>query len=435
MAARGTGVARVAAVLALLVGTSGCGLLSDGAYDLPLPGGADVGDDPDTITIEFDSVQGLVPKSTVKVDNVAVGQVTDIAVDQTTWTATVTAEVRGDLDLPANAEARVRRSSLLGEWYVELDDPTGEPSSVALASTGTIPMAQTGGTAPVEQVLGALSLLLNNGGLPQLNTILTELNLALDGNEPEVRALLGDLDELVGLLDANRGDIVAALDALGELSRTLEANRDDIASALDEIPAGLEVLADQRPQLVQMLRSLDRLSDVTVRVVERSKDDVVADLTQLEPILARLREAGQDLPDALQILATFPFTPGAMEAIRGDYVNLNARVELDLPAVLGTLLGTSGLPPEALDGLGLGGLGGLDGLDGLGGLGGLGLDGLPPILPPLLDGPDSAAGGGGGGEGGRGPGGRGDRTPSGGPAAPPSGGVPSLLDSLLGGLS
>ena len=47
-------------------------------YKLPLPGGTDTGDDPITVTAEFADVLDLVPQSTVKVNDVSVGKVTDI---------------------------------------------------------------------------------------------------------------------------------------------------------------------------------------------------------------------------------------------------------------------------------------------------------------------------------------------------------------------
>lgn len=359
---------RVAAFVAAAVvtgpGLSGCGALDKGAYNLPLPGGAAVGTDPTSITAHFGTVEGLVPKSNVKMDNVAVGRVDSIDVDRQTWTAVVRLTVRNDLDLPTDVEARVRRSSLLGEWYVELVRPTPPDPTDSTSSTGEtaggagattaarsdvvapgseidIPLTRTGGTAAVEDVLGALSLLLNNGGLPQANSIITELNRALDGNETQVRALLGDLTTFVSTLDDRRDDIVAALDGLADLSRTLKDNRSKIATALQELPDGLRVLADQRPQLTEMLRSLDRLSTVAVDVIARSKDDTIADLELLRPVLRSLEASGSDLTDALEIIATFPFTPGARDAVQGDYLNLDAKVDLDLDTVLSTLLASN----------------------------------------------------------------------------------------------
>ena len=61
----------------------------------------------------------------------------------------------------------------------------------------------------------------------------------------------------------------------------------------------MTTLADQRRQLVQMLSRLDRFSRVSTRVVNRSGDDLVRSLRALEPVLAQLDAAGNDLPDAI----------------------------------------------------------------------------------------------------------------------------------------
>ena len=90
---------------------SGCGFR--GAYSLTLPGGADVGDHPYSVTIQFSDVLDLVPQSGVRVRDVPVGRVTDITLGKD-WTAQVTVQVNGDVQLPANATAAIQQSSLLG---------------------------------------------------------------------------------------------------------------------------------------------------------------------------------------------------------------------------------------------------------------------------------------------------------------------------------
>jgi len=329
-------VALVAVVVGLVL--SGCGVLKNGAYDLPLPGGPDAGSNPKTVTVHFTSVDGLVPKSMVKVGNVAVGEVEDITVDQRDWTATVKCKIRNDVTLPQNAVAQVRRSSLLGEWFVELSAPSEGASAQPIADGTSIPLARTGQTAPVEEILGALSLLLSDGGVPQLNTIVRELNTAFAGRSGRLRTLLAQLKTFTGRLDQNKGSIVTALDSLDHLSKTLNNNRAAIAQALDELPGGVKVLAEQRTQLVTLVKSLGQLSTVATHVVESSKAGTVADLRALQPILSKLAAAGADLPNALQIMLTFPFTPGTAGAVRGDFVNLNTKIDLDASDLLTALL-------------------------------------------------------------------------------------------------
>ncbi|MGH3793670.1 MAG: MCE family protein [Pseudonocardiaceae bacterium] len=331
------GRACAAAVGLLLTGAlvAGCGVLHGGLQGVPLPGGADTGDDPYQVTAEFSDVLDLVPQSLVKVNDVSVGTVRDIRLTPGTWHAVATLELPRSVVLPANTVARVRSTSLLGEKFVDLAVPTGQPPRGRLVDGDRIPLQRTSRATDVEEVLGALSLLLSGGGVDQIRTIATELNSALAGREPQIRALLADLNRLVSGLDAHRGEINRALDGLNRLAATLAAQRGQIATALDGLPPGLAVLADQRTQLTGMLQALDRLSATATDTINRSRDDVLADLRLLRPTLQQLAAAGTDLPGALQIIATYPFPDAAVqEGVKGDYANLYVRADLNLATVL-----------------------------------------------------------------------------------------------------
>ncbi|MGI5169526.1 MCE family protein [Spirillospora sp. CA-253888] len=319
-----TAAALAAAVLAL----TGCA----GVQDLPLPGGADLGDRPYTVTATFANVLNLVPQSAVKVNDVAVGRVTKVSLPPGGWTAEVTMLVNRRIKLPAGSYAHLRQSSLLGEKYIALTAPPGTATGAQGAVTGAtlgdgarIPQERTNRNPEVEEVLGALSLLLNGGGIAQLRTITTELNKALHGNEPQIRSLLERLATLTGSLDANKKGITDALDGLNRLSATLRGRKDQIGTVLEDLAPGLKTLEEQRGALVRMLTSLDALSKVAVRTVEQSREDIVADLHALEPVLRKLSDAGRDLPRSLQALVTFPFTDAVLPAIKGDYLNVYLR--------------------------------------------------------------------------------------------------------------
>ena len=348
MTRRVLAVATAAAVLL----TSGCGVLSDGLRGVDLPGGASLGDNPYRLTIEFTDVVDLVPQSLVKVADVPVGTVSDIRVGPD-WTAEVTVLVNGDVALPPDAEARVRTTSLLGEKFVELLAPQNAATG-RIADGATIPLLRTSRAAEVEEVLGALSLLLNGGGIAQIRTIASELNQALEGNEPEIRALLDDLDALVGALDDHKSEITRAIDEINRLAGTLRDRRGQIETALEDLPPGLRELENQRAKLVDMLQALDRLSGVATDVVNRSRDDTVADLQLLQPILANLADAGPDLAGSLSLLPTFPFSDGTVDALAGDYTNLYVKADLDLGHILENLARSNDPPLGAhgpLDGL------------------------------------------------------------------------------------
>jgi phospholipid/cholesterol/gamma-HCH transport system substrate-binding protein len=314
----------VTAALALAV--AGCSSGFNGIYSIPLPGGANLGSHPYQVTARFADVLDLVPQSSVKVNDVSVGRVTSISLPPGSWTASVTMLINGSVRLPANAIAQVQQSSLLGEQYIALSAPPGVPSTATLVNDAVIPEYRTTTNVTVEEVLGALSLLLNGGGISQLHTITSQLAVALKGDAPQVRSLLVRLHTLLANLNGHRGDIMTALDGLNTLSATLAARDRQIGNVLDHLTPGLAVLADERNQLVTMLNSLHALSGVAVSTINASQADLVTDLRLLTPTLTQLANAGQSLPLALQVLLTYPFTDQVLNDVKGDYLNIYLKV-------------------------------------------------------------------------------------------------------------
>lgn len=316
-------------VLALLAGA--CKF--DGAYDLPLPGSPVDADHSYQVTAEFADILNVVPRSPVMVDDVTVGEVTDV--ERVGWHARVTLRIRDDVDLPDNAIADIRQASLLGEKYVALEAPTGASAAEGALSDGdNIPLADTGRNPEVEEVLGALSFLLSGGGVSQLGTITHELNQVMDGRTERLRHLLGSLESVVGTLDDQKADIVNAMESLDHLTSTLNAERKTVTGAIDVAGPAVEVLAAQHDELIGMLSSLNRLGEVGTRVIGRSKADILASLDHLQPILQRLHEAGDDLAPGLNLLVSFPFPKEASEIVKGDYANTSIRADLSLENLL-----------------------------------------------------------------------------------------------------
>ncbi|MEU9360446.1 MCE family protein [Streptomyces sp. NPDC048301] len=325
--------ALVAAGVCLTLVTTTTGLPSLPAIDrVPLPGGADLGDHPYEITAEFGDVLSLAPQSSVKVNDVAVGRVTRISLTPGGWTARVTMRVNGKIRMPANAYAHLEQSSLLGEKFVQLSAPAAGTAKGTLSDGDRIPLARTNRNPEVEEVFGALSMLLNGGGVAQLRTITTELDKALTGREPQIRSMLRRVDTLVTDLDTHKEDITDALDGVNRLASTLATRKQDVGTVLTGLSPGLKVLEKQRGSLLTMLRSLDTLSTVAVDTVNRSKADMIADLKALAPTLTALADSGKDLPDSLQVLLTYPFTDEVLRGVKGDYLN----VYLDVTAMPGT---------------------------------------------------------------------------------------------------
>jgi phospholipid/cholesterol/gamma-HCH transport system substrate-binding protein len=336
-------VRRVATALTTLLAV-GSLTACEGVYDLPLPGGAAGGDDVYRVTVEFADVLDLVPQSAVKVNDVTVGAVEDVALDG--WHARVRLRLLDSVKLPDDAVAELRQTSLLGEKFVSLERPPGGGSG-RLRDGDTIPLERSGRNPEVEEVFSALSLLLNGGGVAQLKTINVELTRAMEGHESDIQGAIRQLDTFIGGLDEHKSEIVRALDGLDRLSARLAAQKDDIGAAIENLGPGLKVLADQRAELTRMLTALSDLGRVGTRVIRASQADTVANLRALVPILTRLSEAGDALPKALEMLVTYPFPRAATDAVKGDFTNLRVTADLDLRTILKNIGGPDlpALPP------------------------------------------------------------------------------------------
>jgi phospholipid/cholesterol/gamma-HCH transport system substrate-binding protein len=213
-----------------------------------------------------------------------------------------------------------------------------------------IPLSRTERTADIEEVLGALSLVLNGGSIEQLQVINRELTKALAGREPQVRDFLRQLSDFMGGLDRQKDHIVAALDGLDRLSTKLAANKQTLDVALRDLPHGAAVLADERSQLTKLLTGLNNLGTVATRVIQATQTSTIADLRALQPVLGQLAASGQDLPNALELLTTFPFPktvayPLNRGGMRGDYANLFVTIDSSVTDLLANL--TKGVVPGA----------------------------------------------------------------------------------------
>ncbi|KRA37748.1 MULTISPECIES: MCE family protein [unclassified Nocardioides] len=363
-------------VLALVVLLSGCRF--DGIDSMVLPGGKGTGDDALKITVELPDVGTLTTNAEVKVDDIAVGTVTDVRVEK--WHAVADLSLEPDVVLPANAIAKVGVNTLLGAAFVELVPPASPEG--ALRSGDRITLDRGRAYPSTEQVLSAASLALNGGGLEQIATITTELNKVLGGNDHAIGALLPRLDSFVGTLDSQRGEILAAVRDMARLSERFAKNRGVITDALDEVGPALEVLAKNRPDLTKALTALTRLSDVATPLVGRVKEDLLADLRDLAPVLEAVKAAGNSAVSALGFAVTFPFAPETVQnACRGSYCNLTLMLDLTNSALLNGFIrpdGSIGIP-------------GLPGLPDLGKL----LGGLLPGVTGLLNGLTGGTGAGG----------------------------------------
>ncbi|MBJ7336346.1 virulence factor Mce family protein [Mycolicibacterium sp.] len=324
---------------AVVMGLSGCANWQ-GANSLPLPGTEGSGPGAYTIQAQLPDVDNIERNSRVRVGDVTVGKVTKI--ERQGWNALLTMSLNSDVELPANATATLGQTSLLGSLHVELAPPKDVPPEGRLHDGSLIPLA-SGSTVPsTEQTLAAVSVLLNGGGIGDLQEITRTLSTAFMGREGDLRSLIEQLDKFVTYLNDQTGDIISATDSLNNLVGQLASQKPVIDKALKTIPDALSVLKDERQTLVDAVDSLGKFAALAADSVNQTKENLVKELKDLGPVLQSLADAGPALTRSLDFLGTFPFPkPTLTKWLRGDFANLTAVIDLTLSRLdAGLLTGT-----------------------------------------------------------------------------------------------
>jgi phospholipid/cholesterol/gamma-HCH transport system substrate-binding protein len=207
--------------------------------------------------------------------------------------------------------------------------PTG-----SLHDGSLIPLIAGGSYPSTEQTLAAVSLLLNGGGIGQIQDITQAFSTALAGRDADLRSLITQADEFTRNVNDQTADIIAAIDAVNRLTGQLAARKPVLDKALTTIPAALKVLADHRDHLVEALTLLGKFSALAADSADQTKQSLSRIFNDLGPVLKSLADAGPALTRSLGVLTTYPWAKDTVDKwMRGDYANLTMVVDLTLSRI------------------------------------------------------------------------------------------------------
>jgi phospholipid/cholesterol/gamma-HCH transport system substrate-binding protein len=305
----------------LLAGVLALSSCSTTLSDVPMPG---TGVSGDTITIraDFTEALNLAEGATVKVNGVDSGKVQEVVAKN--FQAQAEMLVRTDAGLREGATARLRYTTPLGELFVDVTNP---PSGRPLTEGAVLTTSDTSTAPTVEDALSQASLLVNGGGLAQLQTVTEELNTIVGGREGKVRSLLEGSAAFLTEANATTDDIDLALRSLASVARTLRDRQTVINRALTEIRPAARVLRQNTPGLTKLLQEIEKFSSVANDTVGRTRTQLLNIVRQAEPVLAEFTRNDGDYAESLRQLALLG---GQVDGIvPADYLSISIAVHLD----------------------------------------------------------------------------------------------------------
>ena len=311
-----------------------------GIANLPLPVGRGTGSKHLTIYVQMPDTLALNTNSRVRVADVWVGTVRDIRLKN--WIATLTLDLDPSVQLPANATAKIGQTSLLGTQHVELAAPLN-PAPRPLKSGDTIGLMNSSAYPTVERTLASVAIILNGGGIPNLDLIQTEIINLLDGHVDQVREFLRRLATFTAELNRRRDEFTRAIESTNQLLTIVANHNDTLDRLLTDLPPLIQHFADTRNLLADATEALGRFSDVANRTLSDTRPGLHQSLQSLQRPLKQLGLASPYVVDALRLGLTAPFNiDNVTKLIRGDYVNVSGAFDLTLSALDNTLLSGTG---------------------------------------------------------------------------------------------
>ena len=331
---------RALALVTVALVLSSCGSWK-GIANVPLPGGPGGGPDKMTIYVQMPDTLALNVNSRVRVADVYVGRVREIALKN--WVATLTLDLQPGIKLPVNTLAKIGQTSLLGSQHVQLDSPP-DPSPQLLRNGDTIPLKNSSAFPTTERVLASIATILRGGGIQNLDSIQTEINNLLTGRADQIREFLNRLDTFTDELNQQRQDITRAIDSTNRLLTIVAQRNDTLDRVLTEFPPLIKHFADTRDLFADAVEALGRISVAADNALAPSSANLHTNLANLQRPLKQLGRASPYLVGALKLILTAPFSiENVPKVVRGDYLNVSLLVDLTPSAIDNGLLSGTGV--------------------------------------------------------------------------------------------
>lgn len=241
-------------------------------------------DDATVVRATFDDVADLTTNASVRLADVPIGTVADIELDSELQ-AMVTMEIDPEVALPGRLRARLRKTSVLGERFIDLV-PVGEGgewiSGNEVEDTEVVP--------ELEEVIQTSTDLLIAVSTDTLAGAIRSGAEGLDGRGATLGQIIDDLNAVSTTYNANSADLVRLLEGLDQFLDTVGPQAEMHGRALEEIQQFTRVLAEEDDNLVDTLVNLQDLAETGTDIMvthQQRIDDFVFRLDGITEELTR----------------------------------------------------------------------------------------------------------------------------------------------------
>jgi phospholipid/cholesterol/gamma-HCH transport system substrate-binding protein len=240
------------------------------------------------VTVRADRAGLQLPKyGDVRIHGVLVGQVRSVSQDGKQAVIKLGLEPSEARRIPDNVSVEIRPTTLFGQKYVSLVDPT-TPSSRPLRDGSVIPASRVTTNVELQQVLATLFPLLRSIRPGDLNSTLYALANALQGRGDQLGRTVDDLDSYLEAMNVQLPTLRKDLQSLADVSQTYSLAAPDLVSLLRNATTTARTVVSQQDELKGLFSSMTSLSTVSTRVLATNGDAIIREGQLSEPLMKLL---------------------------------------------------------------------------------------------------------------------------------------------------
>lgn len=238
-------------------------------------------DDLIQVSARFDDVGDLYTEGPVHLSDITVGEVTGIRLDGSQ--ALVEMELDPAAEIPGDVEARVRRTSVLGERIIDLVIPEDSNGSGTLVSGDII--EETTVRSDLEDLVDEGSELLGVVVASDLATMIDEGARGFGGQGGELRGLLSNYGEIVDAYASRSKQINSLIDSAANFNETIAAQAPAHERAVINSNRSIAMLNEESERLQAAIESLNRLAVGGSQILRAHSDEMIRFFDQTARIL------------------------------------------------------------------------------------------------------------------------------------------------------
>ncbi|MGN6692862.1 MAG: MCE family protein [Aquihabitans sp.] len=230
----------------------------------------------------FDDVADLADGAPVMMADVTIGSVRSIELDATGRRARVVFGVDESANVPAAVTAQIRRTSALGEKFIDLVPETDDLKAEPLTDGAVID--QTAVVSDLEQLISSGTDAFGALSASQIAILLDEGERAFAGKAPQLRTILDHLSEVAAGYETRTEKVKAIIVDLDRLAGDLAPQTGENGEALANLKDTLKILNENDEAFYALVRSLNEVADDGNRILDRHLDDIATQVRGLRDV-------------------------------------------------------------------------------------------------------------------------------------------------------